>query len=143
RTRCAECHTNGKYKGSFSLDIRSDILKKKAVAPGNSAASELYKRITSSDLDERMPAKGEPLTTRQIGLIKDWIDQGLPWEEGFSFKTATYVAPLKPRRPTLPAAGPEHPIDRIVAAYFAAQKVPPPAALDDRAFLRRVYLDVI
>src|SRR5438094_9761643 len=70
KARCAECHTSGKYKGSFSLDTREDVLKAKAVVPGKSAASELIKRVTSTDPDTRMPAKGEPLTAKQIELLR-------------------------------------------------------------------------
>ncbi len=146
KSRCAECHTNGKSKGSLSLDSRESILKAKVVAPGNSKASELFQRISSNDLSQRMPPKGEPLTARQVEMIGAWIDQGLVWEKGFSFKTPGYVAPFKPRRPNLPPTqNPEfaHPIDRIVLAYFQAHKVQPPAGLDDAAFLRRVYLDII
>src|SRR5262249_10244462 len=121
KARCAECHTNGKYKGSFSLDTRADILKKKAVVPGKSAESAIIKRVTSDDKDVRMPQKGDPLSAREVELLRAWIDQGLDWEEGFSFKAATYVAPLRPRRTTLPPAhdGRDHPIDRILDAYFA------------------------
>ena len=36
KLRCAECHTNGKYKGSFSMDTREDLLKSMAVRPGKS-----------------------------------------------------------------------------------------------------------
>ncbi len=145
KARCAECHTNGKYKGSFSLDNREAVLRSKAVVPGKSADSELVRRITSADPETRMPNKGRPLTAKEIDLLKAWIDQGLPWQEGFSFKASDYAAPLKPRRPTLPVArdGRDHPIDRIVDAYYLQHKVPPPPPLDDSAFLRRVYLDVI
>src|SRR5262245_8332463 len=145
KARCAECHTSGKYKGSFSLDTREDVLKAKAVVPGKSAASELIKRVTSTDKEVRMPAKGEPMTAKQIKLLKAWIDEGFTWEEGFSFRSGTYVARLKPRRPALPPArdGRDHPIDRIIDAYFAQHKVERPAPLDDVAFIRRVYLDVI
>jgi hypothetical protein len=145
KARCAECHTNGKYKGSFSLDTRADILKKKAVVPGKSAESDLIQRVISTDKDVRMPQKGEPLSAKEVELLRAWIDQGFAWEEGFSFKATTYVAPLKPRRPALPPArdGHDHPIDRILDAYFAQHKVPPPAPLDDVAFVRRVYLDLI
>jgi hypothetical protein len=145
KARCAECHTNGKYKGSVSFDTREDLLRKKAAVPGKSGESKLYKRITSKDPEERMPLKGAPLPPREVELLAAWIDQGLPWEEGFSFKTATYAATLKPRRPVLPPARPgrEHPIDRILDAYDAAHKLEPPAPLDDAAFLRRVHLDVI
>ncbi len=77
--------------------------------------------------------------------MKAWIDEGLKWEEGFTFKVGTYVAPLKPRRPTLPPAreGRDHPIDRIVDAYHLRTKIAPPEPLDDIAFIRRVYLDTI
>jgi hypothetical protein len=145
KARCAECHTNGKYKGSLSLDTRADLLKSKVVVPGKGGTSELIRRVTSSDKDERMPAKGEPLSAREIELLKAWIDQGVAWEDGFSFKVAAYTAPLKPRRPTLPPAreGREHPIDRILDAYFTAHKVTPPEPLDDASFARRVYLDLI
>ena len=45
KARCAECHTNGKYKGSVSFDTREDLLKSKAVMPGKSAASELDRAV--------------------------------------------------------------------------------------------------
>src|SRR5262249_14730132 len=112
---------------------------------GKSGDSELIKRVTSADKDVRMPAKGDPLSAKEIALLRAWIDQGFAWEEGFSFKVANYVPPLKPRRPTLPLArnGRDHPIDRLVDAYFAAHKVQPPIPLDDTTFVRRVYLDLI
>src|SRR5262249_32008033 len=71
--------------------------------------------------------------------------QGLPWESGFSFKGSTYVPPLEPRRVELPPAveGRDHPIDRLLDAYYAKNKTKPPGQLDDDAFLRRVYLDLI
>src|SRR5262245_34592111 len=145
RSRCAECHTNGKHRGDLSLDTREDILKAKIVVPGKSAESKLVKRVSSDDPDFHMPPKGDRLTARQVELFRAWIDQGLPWEPGFSFRAAVYVAPLKPRRPTLPPARKwlEHPIDRLLAAYHERHKSEPTAPLDDAAFARRVYLDVI
>jgi hypothetical protein len=145
KARCGECHTNGKYKGSFSLDTREAILKAKVVIPGKSGQSELMERITSADPEFRMPSKKDPLTAKEIALIRTWIDQGLPWQEGFTFKTGIYVAPLKLRRPTLPPAreGCNHPIDRILDNYYLQHKVSVPPALDDGAFIRRLYLDVI
>src|SRR5262249_48614058 len=95
KARCAECHTNGTYKSSFSLDTRADMLKKSAVVPGKSAQSDLIKRITSKDAEIRMPPKGERLTTKEVELFRAWIDQGLTWQEGFTFKTTAYVPPLK------------------------------------------------
>lgn len=145
KAKCAKCHTNGTYKAGFSFDTRADLLKSKAVVTGKSAMSELVKRITSTDPEVRMPPKGGPLSAKEIAALKAWIDEGVAWEAGFSFKPPAYVAPLKPRRPELVAAvgGREHPIDRIVGTYFDVHKVPQPSPLDDAGFVRRVYLDVI
>jgi hypothetical protein len=46
-------------------------------------------------------------------------------------------------RPAPPPAGAGQPIDRFLAARWAAHKIPPPVPVDDRTFVRRVYLDVI
>src|SRR3954451_15084138 len=145
KARCAECHTNGKYKGGLSLDTREALLKSKKIVPAHSADSELIKRVTSTDADERMPPKGPPLTEKEVATLKTWIDQDVPWQDGFSFARGQYVAPLKPRRPELPPArdGLTNPIDRVVDAYFRELKVAWPKPLDDATFARRVYLDVI
>src|SRR5262245_44218538 len=136
KAKCAQCHTNGTYKSGVSMDTRAELLKSKVVVPGKSGESELIKRVTSTDPDYRMTPNGPPLTAKEVAALKAWIDGGLEWEAGFSFKPPAYVAPLKPRRPTLPAAlaGRDHPIDRIIDAYFAANKLPQPAPLDDAGF---------
>src|SRR5260370_27127890 len=70
KARCAECHTNGKYKGSVSFDTREDLLKSKAVTPGNSGKSEVVKRITHADLEKRMPPMTKPpLEAKEIALF--------------------------------------------------------------------------
>ena len=145
KARCAECHTNGTYKGAFSLDTREAVVKSKVVVPGKSGESALVKRIISTDAEMRMPPKGDPLTAKEIDLVKAWIDQGLLWEDGYSFKKSTYVAALKPRRPPLPPAvdGRDHPIDRLVDAYLEKNKNARPQPADEVALLRRLYLDLI
>jgi hypothetical protein len=146
KAKCAKCHTNGTYKNGLSLDTRADLLKAKAAVPGKSAQSEIIKRVTSRDDDLRMPPKGAPLTAKEIAVLTKWVDDGLPWEAGFSFKPSTYVAPLKPRKVNLPRAsapGRAHPIDRILDVYLDANKVAHPQPLDDAAFARRVYFDLI
>jgi Protein of unknown function (DUF1553)/Protein of unknown function (DUF1549)/Planctomycete cytochrome C len=144
KARCAKCHTNGTYKGSISFDTRADIVKK-AVVAGKAANSALVKRISSTEKDVRMPPEGAPLTTKEIAVLRDWIDQGVTWEAGFTFKPRTYVAAIKPRRPNLPpaSAGRDHPIDRLLGPYLADHKQPFPPPLDDAGFARRAFLDLI
>jgi hypothetical protein len=146
KARCAECHTNGTYKGSVSFDTREDMLKSEVVVAGDSGKSVLIERVTADDPKERMPPKGPKLTDKEVAALRAWIDQKVPWQEGFTFARGTgYVAPLRPRRPDLPPArdGRTNPIDRIIDAYLAEHKVPTPAPVDDATFLRRVSLDVV
>src|SRR5436305_14319821 len=70
KARCAECHTNGKYKAGMSFDTREELLRTKTVVPGQGAASELVKRVSSKDKKVRMPPKGEHLAPNELELLR-------------------------------------------------------------------------
>ncbi|MEX2141356.1 MAG: PSD1 and planctomycete cytochrome C domain-containing protein [Pirellulales bacterium] len=145
KAHCVKCHTGEEPEGEFSMATREALLTAGVVAPGKSGESELIKRVTSKDPDEQMPPEGERLSEKQVEILRRWIDEGLPWQEGFAFGKPAYVAPLVPRRPELPPvqAGRDNPVDRLIDAYFAEHKIERPALVGDETFLRRVYLDVI
>lgn len=145
KAHCAKCHSNGKYKGSLSIDTREALLDSDAVVVGNAAKSELIQLLRATDPDDRMPQKADPLSAEQIGILSRWVDEGLAWEPGFSFKEKTWIAPLAPRLPELPPAlaDGENPIDRIARAYFKANQIEPPGSTTDAVFLRRVSLDLV
>ena len=146
KARCAKCHTNGKYEGDLSLDTRESLLRSEVVVPGRSDESTLIERVAADDPDLRMPPEGDPLTAEQIAVLRTWIDQKLPWQEGFSFKSAFEREVLRPlSRPELPPAhnGRSHSIDRLVDAYAAQNGASLTGLVDDATFLRRIYLDVI
>ena len=103
KARCAECHTDGKYKGSFSLDTREAMLKSEAVVPGKSGESELIERLTSDDPDYRMPQKGQRLTADEVARLKAWIDQGVPWETGLHVQAPRLRRAVEAPTPQAPA----------------------------------------
>ena len=142
---CASCHSNGTYKGSMSIDTREALLETGVVEPGDSSASYLIDLVTSDDPKMQMPPKGERLTKEEVETLRRWIDADLPWEEGFSFKAETYQAPLKPRRPELPAteAGVDNPLDQIIFHYWKERGVEPPQPISDAEFYRRASLDLV
>src|SRR5438552_12714084 len=80
KSACYQCHGPDKQKGKLRLDAKAIALNGgksgKSVVPGQAGQSELLRRITSKDEDERMPQDREPLTAEQIATIKAWIDQG-------------------------------------------------------------------
>jgi hypothetical protein len=141
---CAKCHANGRYEADLSLDTREAVLDSGIVEPGSSADSELMNRITSDDPDYRMPPEGDPLTAAEVDVLRRWVEEGVAWEEGFTFKQSVYEAPLKPRRPELPPAeqGVENPIDVIVGAYWRDHGVEPTPLASDAGFYRRASLDL-
>jgi mono/diheme cytochrome c family protein len=147
---CAKCHAGGKHKGGFSIDTRESLVaggeSGPAVVVGKSGESRLVALVAGLEPDTIMPAQGPRLSAEQIGLVRAWIDQGLAWEAGFSFRKVP-SAPLAPRRVTVPAAPAgsdlSNPIDLLLASYFHSSGGAPGAVVDDRTFLRRAYLDLI
>lgn len=145
KKHCGKCHTNGNYKGSFSMDTREELLEASVISLGSGKESELVKRLLSQDVDERMPPEGDRLSEKEIAIFEKWIDEGIKWEEGFTFKVSSYTPPLKLRKVELPPAIKDrnHPIDRIVDAYAQKQNVVMPEGISDAEFARRVSLDLI
>ena len=143
RQHCGQCHTGDKKKGGYSMNTRAALLAGgeigAAATPGKSESSELIRRVLSRDKDEQMPPEGPRLTDKDVTLLKRWIDGGLAWEEGFALRPPTYEPPLLPRRVELPPVvdGRQNPVDRIVDAYFANQKIARPQAVGDASLSLR------
>lgn len=149
REHCADCHLGEKKKGGFSMNTREDLLagsENGAVfTPGKADGHLLIDLLTTKDKDIQMPPKGSRVPEEKIALLRQWIAEGAPWEQGFTFGKAAYEPPLKPRLPALPPVvdGRTNPIDRILDKYLAEHKVPRPQPLDDAAFIRRLTLDLV
>ncbi|MEK7953381.1 DUF1549 domain-containing protein [Luteolibacter sp. Y139] len=148
KEHCSKCHMDTAKKGGFSMNTRESLLAGSedgaVVEPGKADESVLLESVLSEDKSDRMPPKGERVPADQVEILKKWINEGMAWEPGFSFGKAAYEPPLKPRRPQLPPVveGRENPIDRLVDAYFADNKVTRPQPLGDAAFIRRLTLDL-
>ncbi|RYZ98973.1 MAG: DUF1549 domain-containing protein [Sphingobacteriaceae bacterium] len=147
---CYKCHGSEKVKGDLRLDGKHMAFKGgengPVIVPGNAAESELYKRITlPADDKDVMPVKNKKLAEKDIAIIKFWIDKGAPWPEDGSKKSVYRVAELAPRNPALPAAvaGLSNPVDLWVNQYFGQNKIEWAKPVDDRIYLRRIYLDIV
>lgn len=138
-----ECHSNGKKKGGLSLETRESILDSDTVEVGKADESLLIQLLTTEDEDERMPHDADPLSAGQIAILTKWVNEGLAWEPGFTFRKKTWEAPLAHRKVKLPGPDGGNPIDRIARAYFEKNKVQPPEPVSDAGFLRRVSLDLV
>ena len=145
---CYACHNATKTKGGLRLDKKEFIFKGGENGPilvaGNSEKSDMIRRVKLPfGHDDAMPTKGKRLSKEDIAMLEYWIQQGAPWPTGPE-KSLYRVAALEPRMPTLPKAtsGLNQPIDLFVNEYFKKNKISWQKSVDDKTYIRRVYLDV-
>ncbi len=140
---CFKCHGPDEQarETTFHFDTEQGaFLEGGIIVPGSAETSQLYKRITTSDLRDRMPPidSGYTLTDRQIDLLRRWIDEGAKWSTHWAFEA--------PKRPDLPAVRREdwvrNPIDRFVLARLDREGLGPSAEADRTTLLRRVTYDL-
>src|SRR4051794_21069841 len=88
--KCIACHGGVKKQAGFSVLFREDMFAptksgKRAVVPGDPDASEMIRRISLSDPEERMPYKHQPLTKEEISILRNWIKQGAKWGDHWAY----------------------------------------------------------
>ena len=154
---CLDCHGPEKQSGGTRYDQREAAFGAGdsgdfAIVPGKPEESELIHRISSTHKDERMPPKGERLSSAEIATIRDWIAAGAAWPQTEDTSlTKTQITSdhwsFQPvRGPTLPETTDpvmaSHPIDRFLAAGREDRGLPAVAPADPGTLLRRVTYDL-
>lgn len=143
--RCMGCHGAAKRRGSLRLDSLEAALRGgktgPAIVPGKSAESLLIKLVKGEDPDRVMPDEDPRLTEKEIATLAAWIDQGAAW--GTVVAKPSHPYQLKLRRVDLSEEGASNLVDVLIDRYFGENHVSPAGGIDDRAFARRAYLDVV
>jgi len=151
--KCITCHGGVRRKAGFSVLFRSDALAKAesgkfAIIPGDPDHSELVKRITAKDPEDRMPYKHEPLSANEVSILKRWIKEGAQWGDHWAYVA---VKPTKVPKPKgsffglMPAAKTDwmkNEIDYFIYDKLQQEKLQPSAEADKATLLRRVSLDL-
>lgn len=149
---CITCHGGVKQKGGFSLLFREEALAKTksgklAIVPGDADHSEMIRRITSSDPEDRMPYKHEPLTKENIDILRRWINEGAKWGKHWAYEPLMPVkVPEKRKFFNLFSAKSiwaSNEIDHFIEEKFDENKLTPSREADRPTLLRRVSLDII
>lgn len=139
--RCFTCHgpDEAARKADLRLDHRAGALADlggyAAIAPGDLAESELIYRITTHDLDERMPPadSGLDLSPTEIEILRAWVAQGAEYTPHWSF-----VAPVRTTPQADDSGWAQDPLDLFVLERMQAAGLQPVAAASDAIWLRRV-----
>jgi hypothetical protein len=143
---CAACHgaDEKKREAGLRLDIRESATAvrdgRRAIAPGDLKKSELFRRVSSEDPDERMPppSTGKRLTAQEIDKLSAWIRQGAPYAPHWA-----YIKPVRPKSPAVSdRAWPKNEIDRFLLARLEKEKLRPSPEADRTTVVRRLTLDL-
>ncbi|MBC7849484.1 MAG: DUF1553 domain-containing protein [Chitinophagaceae bacterium] len=141
--KCISCHGGVKSKANFSLLFRSEALAptesgRPAIIPGKPEESELIRRITHSDPEERMPYKHAALEKHEIEILRNWIKQGAEWGDHWA-----YLPVKKVTVPDIESDWYKNDIDRFIFTKLKEKQLKPSAPAEKSVILRRAALDII
>ena len=115
---CFNCHgPEGSFKETLLIEHNA-LIQNGTVVPGNPDASELYKRLITTDAAKRMPLLQPQLPAQSINTIRNWILAGAPdWAvtsttDGDSISPAEILTTVETHLMSLA------PFDRAFARYF-------------------------
>ncbi|MBI3696831.1 MAG: DUF1549 domain-containing protein, partial [Acidobacteria bacterium] len=149
---CQTCHNQRTRTSGLSLESRDDVLtggnRGPAVKPGVPNESRLIQAVEQQG-ELKMPLGGH-LKDEQIAVLRQWIEQGVPWPEDSAARKRPgwdHWAFQPPKRPALPAVKNStwvrNPIDNFILARLEREKVKPSPEADGNTLLRRISLDLI
>ena len=142
--RCFLCH--GPDRANQQAGLRLDSFETAtaprdngaAIVPGDPGASLMIQRISSKDIDHRMPPPDSgkhALSETQIQTIRQWIEQGATYEPHWAFSV-----PVKSQPPVEEDdQWCRNEIDRFVLARLEASDLQPNPQADRATLCRRLY----
>ena len=167
---CLSCHGDAVLMGRLDLRSREGALRGGTrgsdLIPGDSGGSRLYRRVAGLE-QPAMPVQGDPLTAAQVATLRNWIDQGAPWDAIVSTSNAVSSAaarlaalenrPITPAERSywafkLPVQAPlpvvantrlTNPIDRFLETARHARGLTAAPRADRYTLVRRAYLDLL
>jgi hypothetical protein len=145
--KCFRCHGPDEKQREAELRLdsaegaRSGAGADRPIVPGHPEQSEVWRRITAADDDERMPPRssGKSLTTDDRQKLRQWIEQGAEYESHWSLRPPVKATPPANRD----ARWARTPIDRFVLARLDREGLTPRPEADRHTLIRRLSLDLI
>ncbi|MBV6499954.1 MAG: hypothetical protein CJBNEKGG_02418 [Prosthecobacter sp.] len=137
--QCFTCHGMDDHgrKGKLRLDLQASAYGSGksgeiAIVPGKPEASELVKRILSTDEDEVMPPPHtkKVLSDKEQNILKQWIAEGAKYEAHWAYT------------PPQPSRDPKAGIDHFIRERLEKEGLKPSPEADRHTLVRRVHLDL-
>ena len=151
---CIVCHGGVRRKADFSLLFRSEALAvaksgKRAIIPGDPDRSEMIRRLTVKDPEERMPYQHEPLSKTDIAILRQWIKEGAVWGDHWAYLPVEKTEVTRPGRHFFGLFGSNsdqwarNDIDYFILDKLQKEHLHPAGEADKAVLLRRVSLDLV
>jgi hypothetical protein len=137
--QCFTCHGMDDHgrKGRLRLDLQASSYGagksgEIAIVPGKPDASEVVKRILSTDEDEVMPPPHtkKVLSDKEKNILRQWIAEGAKYEAHWAYS------------PPQPSKDPKAGIDHFIRERLDKEGLKPSPEADRHTLVRRVYLDL-
>ncbi len=135
--RCLECHGTDKQKGDLRFDQRDSALQ--AIDLKKPESSELIRRITTADEDDRMPPDGPPLSAEEVASFQAWIAAGAEFSRHWAYEPLDASPPPAVKN----EAWVRNPIDRFVLAKLGQNGIQPAPEADRYTLIKRLSYDLI
>lgn len=150
RERCYACHGALKQKGGLRVDTVEAMRQSKVIVPGDPMASIMIERVSTGELDDRMPPEheGEPLTPEEVDWLTSWIIADAPapedeQPEADPEKHWAFQPIARPPVPPHPNAWVRNPIDAFIAQGHEAKELQPQGEASRLILLRRLSFDLL
>jgi hypothetical protein len=146
---CLKCHGPKLQESGLRVDQKASLLRggdigEPAVVSGKSGESLLIQVIAGLNEDLKMPPEGSQLMANEIGILRKWIDMGIPWPGQADAKLATdHWSFQSIQRPAVPANNSSwirNDIDRFILHALKQQGLKPSPAASPVELLRRLRL---
>jgi mono/diheme cytochrome c family protein len=138
---CFQCHgpDAAQRKGDLRLDIEPKANGENGVViiAGQPEKSELWRRVNSTDPDERMPppGQGRGLTKNELATLREWITSGGKFEKHWSLMPVRQPAPPQIQNSAFSI---QNSLDAFIAAKLINSGLTSSPPADKPTILRRV-----
>jgi hypothetical protein len=145
--KCFRCHGPDQQQRQAELRLDTaagalgDLGGRRPIVPGKVEESEVWRRITSADVGERMPppSTGKSLSEAERAALRRWIEQGAEYEPHWSLRP-----PVKrPPPANQDSSWARTPVDPFVLAGLEREGLTPQGEADRSTLIRRLSLDLL
>ncbi len=156
REHCFDCHGPDTQESELRLDSMVAAFDggdsgEAVIVPGDSVRSHLIELVTSEDDERRMPPDAERLTTKEVDVLRAWIDAEEAWQSAGEqlrsraidhWSLRPVIRPMVPEMEMTSAgrSSANSEIDAFVKRKLVASGLGFSAPAERRRLIRRLYL---